>query len=310
MMKTEPGRCGALLHLLPLLAALAFGTPPAQALMGELDEDDSAAARGELRLPAGVRVLRDQPYGADAHQRYDVYLPPAGAARHGGVPVLFMVHGGAWRVGDKASRNAVEQKVAHWVGQGWALVSVNYRLLPEARANLQAEDIAHALGEVQAHAADWGGDRRQFVLMGHSAGAHLLALLAGDPPSPYATRISPWRAVVLLDSAAYDVPQLMQLPHFRFYDDVFGKDPKYWLATSPYHVLTHPVAPILAVCSGKRATSCSQAERYVAKVREVGSTASVLRVDLTHGELNRQLGSPGDYTRQVDQFLRPLLGAP
>src|SRR5579872_5306358 len=59
-------------------------------------------------LPQGVQLLSNIPYGSDAKQRMDVYLPATPTK----APVIFMVHGGAWRFGDKAAQSLVENKVA------------------------------------------------------------------------------------------------------------------------------------------------------------------------------------------------------
>lgn len=74
-------------------------------------------------------VKRDIPYGPDALQRIDVYSPQ-GAKN---APVLFMVHGGAWRTGDKASANVIDNKIARWLPKGFIVISANYRLLPWTR---------------------------------------------------------------------------------------------------------------------------------------------------------------------------------
>jgi acetyl esterase/lipase len=93
-------------------------------------------------------VLRDLAYGGDLHQRLDVYRPKL--ASEAPAPVLFMVHGGAWHLGDKATPEVVANKVAHWVSRGFVLVSVNYRMLPEADPLQQADDVARALAFAQA----------------------------------------------------------------------------------------------------------------------------------------------------------------
>src|SRR3546814_18036265 len=91
-----------------------------------------------------------------------------------------MVHGGFWALGDKASAGVAGAKMAHWVGRGMIFVSVNYRLLREADPVTQAADVGHALAAVQARAAGRGGDPARILLIGHSAGAHLVAFLAAD----------------------------------------------------------------------------------------------------------------------------------
>ena len=95
--------------------------------------DDEAEDSGSAPSPAGARVMRDVAYGNDARQRFDVYLP----AQAKEAPVIFMVHGGGWKRGDKAMRSVVDNKVARWVPAGFIVISVNYRLLPDAEIRQQ-----------------------------------------------------------------------------------------------------------------------------------------------------------------------------
>mgnify|MGYP003508789268 FL=1 len=255
-----------------------------------------------LALAGGMRLLKDVPYANEGKQRMDVYLPrqPAGA------PVIFMVHGGAWRLGDKDARAVVENKVARWVPQGFIFISTNYRLLPDTAPLEQAEDIARALATAQAKAASWGGDPTRFILMGHSAGAHLVALVATSPEIVRRAGAKPWLGSVLLDSAALDVVTIMQARHARFYDRAFGKDPAYWRAVSPVHGLSENTAPLLAVCSSQRSESCPQASRFVEKTTALGVRASVLQQDRSHQEINQQLGLANPYTDAVEVFMGSL----
>jgi acetyl esterase/lipase len=57
----------------------------------------AAAGSSHAKLPAGVKVLRDMAYGPDVRHRFDVYIPPAAK----NTPVLFLVHDGGWKQGDK-----------------------------------------------------------------------------------------------------------------------------------------------------------------------------------------------------------------
>lgn len=287
------------------LAATALAPPAAaQSRLARLSDEgslDDDTPSGAVSLPAGVRVLRDVAYGADRRQRYDVYLPATPPAAPS--PVVFFVHGGAWAFGDKAARRVVEPKTAHWVERGWVVVSVDYRLLPTPVA-AQADDVAAALASAQAQAARWHADPARFVLMGHSAGAHLVALIAAGGRS--ATAPQPWRGAVLLDSAVLDLPLLMSQRHAGLYDRAFGRDPAQWPALSPYAALAGlagPAAPMLAVCSSRRRDSCPQADRFVQEATRLGGRARVLPEDLSHGEINAMLGAPSGYTAQVDGFL-------
>jgi acetyl esterase/lipase len=253
-------------------------------------------------LPAGTRVVRDVSYGADPLQRFDVYAP---AEAHG-APVVFMVHGGGWERGDKAMANVVQQKVARWVPRGFIVVSTNYRMSPAADPIEQARDVARAMAAAQRQAASWGGDPSRFVLMGHSAGAEIAAYLAASPSVASDAGARPWLGTVLLDGAMLDVAATMQHPHLPLYDAPFGSDPAFWHRASPYEELRARTAPLLAVCSTQRRTSCGEADRFTAKARSFGGTASVLRENLSHMQINAELGDPGAYTAAVEGFLSRL----
>jgi acetyl esterase/lipase len=255
--------------------------------------------------PADVRRLDDLPYGTDARQRMDVFLPAAPR----GAPILLMVHGGAWMVGDKAMSRVVDAKVAHWVGErGSIVVSINYRMVPEVDVQAQARDVATALATVQARAAEWGGDASRLVLMGHSAGAHLVALLSADPARAAAQGAAPWRGTVVLDSAAIDTVALMSRRHLRLYDRVFGADPAYWRSVSPTAALTPRAVPTLVVCSTlRRDDSCGQAKVFVDRARAVGAHSELRPQALDHADVNGELGRPGAYTASVDAFIDRLL---
>lgn len=264
--------------------------------------EDIASSGESMRLPPGVREARDVAYGEDPRQRFDVYFP----ANVHAVPVILMVHGGGWRIGDKAMRNVVQNKVAYWATRGYLVISTNYRMLPQAPPLEQARDVARALATAQRRAHEWGGDPGRFVLVGHSAGAHLVALLTTDPDLARAQGARPWLGTISLDSACLDVVQTMERPHFPLYDRAFGDRPADWLAVSPYQQMQAHMVPVLAVCSSRRRDSCPQAHAFTAKAIRLGGRASVLEEDLSHEQINETLGLASDYTAQVDAFIRAL----
>jgi acetyl esterase/lipase len=259
-------------------------------------------ASGRIVLPPGVRLVRDVAYGKSEQQRMDVYLPRHAA----GAPVILMVHGGGWRRGDKRMESVVQNKMSRWVSQGFVFISINYRLLPETAPIEQARDVASALATIQSKAAEWGGDPERLILMGHSAGAHLSALLAASPELVKQSGARPWLGTVALDSAAFDVVQIMEARHPGLYDDAFGEDPTYWRQASPFHHLTAAMRPLLAVCSTRRSDSCAQAHRFEDKATTLKVRVSVLEEDLSHREINQQLGIEGSYTDAVESFMGSL----
>ncbi|MBP1861642.1 alpha/beta hydrolase fold domain-containing protein [Rhizobium herbae] len=263
----------------------------------------SGQTAGAQVAAAQTRVYRNIAYGSHPKQRMDIYVPD-GATN---APVIFMVHGGAWAIGSKSASRVVENKIAYWLPKGFIFVSVDNRLLPEANPLVQAQDVAKALAAAQERVRSLGGDPRRFVLMGHSAGAHLVTLLSADPNM--ATRVGAqlWRGTVALDSAAYDVMEIMKSSHPRLYDRAFGNDPAFWRRASPSAQLLPAARPMLLVCSSTRRTSCAQAEGFEAGARTVGVHAAVLPVAKSHSAINEDLGKPGSYTAAVDRFVQRVV---
>jgi acetyl esterase/lipase len=259
-------------------------------------------AQRRFSLPAGARVVRDLAYGPMRGQRLDVYLP----AHPVRAPILFMVHGGAWAVGDKTSAGVVAGKVRHWLPLGYIVVSVNYRMIPDVTVGAEAEDVARALAWVQSHAREWGGDGDRIIMMGHSAGGHLVALVTADSALVRRAGARPWLGTIGLDAGAYNVMALMRAPHLGLYDRAFGKDPDLWRALSPALRLDHAPVPLLLVCSSRRVNSCPQAEAFAAAARAHGGTATVLPINKTHAQIDADLGTDPGYTRSVEAYLKGI----
>jgi arylformamidase len=244
-------------------------------------------------------------YGADPKQRLDL-VKPAGASR---APVLLFVHGGGWSIGDKM--HAAGDK-ARWANaQGWAFASANYRLVPQATVEQQAADVASAIAWLRTNAAKEGLDPNRIVLMGHSAGAHLVALVGTDPRYLKAAGVplSAVKGVVLLDGAGYDVPQQASAEFNRakpMYQAAFGTDPARQAALSPTrHAAAPNVSRWLILPIDRRQDSQAQSRGLAAALTRAGTSAAVVAVPgESHGSLNTGLGQAGDFaTEQVTRFL-------
>ena len=279
--------------LLAFAAVAAFGLwlrdpQPASAVATE--RNDAAA-------------IRDIAYGPHASQRYDLYLP----AKTAGAPTIFYVHGGGWRRGDKAMGSMIDAKQRRWTAAGAFVISANYRMLPDADPLEQARDVARAIASAQKRVAAAGGDPNDFVLMGHSAGAHLIALVATAPDIARDAGVAPWRGNVLLDSGAIDTVKTMEARWKpALFAEAFGDDPAYWRATSPMHRLSGKLAPTLAVCASERIDSCPNNTAFLRKAREYGTRTRLLAKPMSHSEINRDLGEDNAYTREVEAFMRDI----
>ena len=229
-------------------------------------------------------------YGSGALQQIDYYAPPRGAEAP---PLLLFVHGGGWRIGDK---KMVAQKPAWAQAQGLAFASVGYGLLPDTPLEGQARDVAAAVKLLRAQAGRLGFDPDRIILMGHSAGAHLVALVATDP-AYFGRDLSAVKAVIPLDGAGYDVPRQMAAGRFltrRIYGPAFGTDVARQKQLSPVHHGALPNAPRwLIVHSSERADSGEQSRLLANTLRKAGATVAVQPVALTHREINVRLGTPG-----------------
>ena len=140
--------------------------------------------------------------------------------------------------------------------------------------------------------------------MGHSAGAHLVALVGASSTLWRDAGAERPRGVVSLDSGAMNVPEMMnrrfKLP---LYDRAFGNDPNNWAAASPYHQLTRDALPMLIVCSSQRRDSCPQGQALADKAKLLGVPMTVLPEDLSHAEMNKELGKASAHAGAVDGFL-------
>lgn len=138
----------------------------------------AAAGFGLVNLPAQFsstdRTL-DISYGPRADQQLDVYYPTGTARTH--LPVVVFVYGGRWTHGERAHYRFVAKTLA---ARGYAVVIPDYAKYPNVRFPVFAEDIAAAVAWTHSHADAYGLDAGKISIVGHSAGAHIGALVATD----------------------------------------------------------------------------------------------------------------------------------
>jgi arylformamidase len=256
-------------------------------------------AASRVELPPNATELI---FGRDAKQRLDYWAPASGARR----PLVVFVHGGGWAIGDK--RSGLGEKATHFTAGGYAFASVNYRLVPQVTPEDQAADVASALALLRRQP---GVDPDRIVLIGHSAGAHLVALVGTDPRylRSAGVPIAAVRGIVPLDGAGYDVVKQMADKGNRvsgMYAAAFSTDPARQAALSPIrHAAAPNVANWLIVNDADRPDSQAQSDALAAALRAAGNRAERLPISNTsHMLVNRNLGKPGDaQTAQVDGFI-------
>lgn len=259
---------------------------------------------------------KDIAYGKEALQTLSFWAPTAKVTTP--TPLILFVHGGGWKRGDKENATG-KAKLAHFTAEGYAFASVNYRLVPAATIEQQAADVAGALAYVIAHAHELGIDPRRIVLMGHSAGAQLVALVGTDPRYLQAAGLDE-RAiagVVPIDGAAYDVPKQLTIGARimgETYNQAFGTDPVRQRALSPTFQAAAPNAPAFLILHVQRKDGIEQAQELAEALRKAGTRVQINAFEgrglQGHMDINRKLGLP-DYpaTPVVDTWLKGVFGA-
>lgn len=246
--------------------------------------------------------------GVDADQlSLDIYLPenPHNA------PVVMWIHGGGYAIGDKS--NQITDKVSLFNGQGWILVSVNYRLSnPEQGAAQYPDhflDVASAVAWVREHIPAYGGDPKRITLLGHSAGADIVSNVAINPIylQEYGLELSALTCAAPLDTAGFDKAKAGDGEQEQW-ANALGNNPNYMTETSAT-LLIKPnigIPPMLGVKRGNESRQQIESE-FIAALQAAGIEATLVdATSLSHEEVNDQIGAAGDtvMTEPLMKFLR------
>ena len=253
-------------------------------------------------------------YGTDPLQALD-FWPAQGATR--AAPLVVFVHGGGWQHGSKENAGGA-WKAPHYTSLGYAYAAINYRLVPDANVEDEAADIAASLRYLIDHATRLGIDPQRIVLMGHSAAAHLVALVGTDERYLRAAGLSfaNLKGVIPIDGAAYDVPyQIKDGGNIMrdSYKAAFGTDLARQQALSPTFQTARPNASQFLLIHVQRPDGIAQNEALEAALRKNG--AQVARQSfpgeglIGHMTINRSLGDPAYVaTPVVDAWLKLRFG--
>src|SRR4051794_5704622 len=264
-------------------------------------------------------VKRDIPYtkNADKLQTLDVYSPPKAE----NLPVVFWIHGGGWQGGDKAD---VHIKPQVFNGKGFVFVSTNYRLLPNVDMATLTRDVAKSIRWVHDHIAEHGGDPNRLLVMGHSAGAQLAALLCTDDRYLKAEGLSLAivKGCVPVDGDTFDIPAIIEtaetrwrvhgLPRQTFgHREKFGNDPaKHRDFSAVTHVAKGKgIPPFFILHVAGHPDTTAQVQRLGNVLKSAGIPTTVFGgKETTHNKINADLGLPDDpATKALFEFLANAL---
>ncbi len=246
-----------------------------------------------LAVPrSGYALTRNLAYGERPRQRLDIYAPVKQSALS---PVVVFFYGGRWSGGEKADYRFVGQALA---ARNMIAVIADYRLYPRVRFPAFLEDGAMAVRWVRDHIQIYGADPDNIFLMGHSAGAHIAAMLALDERYLAAEGLSPTalRGMIGL-SGPYDF-----LP-FTSADvrEIFApaEDAR---QTQPIYFVDGDEAPLLLLTGGEDTTvKPANSINLAARVKAAGGQARLIEYpDRGHAGMLLALAAP---LRKLDPVL-------
>lgn len=219
---------------------------PDHAQLFERWRQASAAAREGL----GGRL--DLAYGTGTQERLDHF--PSSAA---GAPAIIFLHGGYWRSLDKADHSFLAPA---WVADGVHVLVPNYSLCPAVGIADIALEMSRAVAWVWREAPALGIDRERIALVGHSAGAHLAAMLLCcrwrdvDPALPQ----QPLRGALGI-SGLYDLEPLRQAPFIQ--GDLRLTEREAWRLSPAFY--PRPRRPLYAVAGGDESQEFIRQNRLI-----------------------------------------------
>ncbi len=249
------------------------------------------AGRADEPKPAPryeVEVVKDIAYwdgeAADpARNKLDLYLPKGKKD----FPVLFFVHGGAWRAGD---RKNFERLGRTFASHGIGTVSVGYRLSPKVKHPAHIQDVARAFAWTHQNIARHGGRPDLLFVSGHSAGGHLVALLATDEAYLKAEKLS--RKDI---RGAIPISGVYVIGAGRM-KDVFGEDAEECRKASPLTHVTGGLPPFLVLYAEKDLGNLGrQAQQFNEALKKAKvETQAVEFKGRDHGTIVRRIADDGD----------------
>lgn len=244
-------------------------------------------------------VKRDVAYGDEVDQNRSLDIYASKDAKN--LPVMIYVHGGGWTRGDKS---AVAAKPYYFAAQGFIFVSLNYRFVPAVDILTQLQDTANAIGWVHQHIADHGGDPTRLHLIGHSAGAHHVAVMATNDAflRKAGVALSNLKSVVELDTQALNVVELLKGSANDTYRSAFGSDPSVWQQISPLDniVKDKNIPPFFLVVAGGVPPKLTQAAAFQKALRSNGVRCEFFEaLEHDHGSVNQSIGLLDDKVTQA-----------
>jgi acetyl esterase/lipase len=253
----------------------------------------------------------------------DIHIPDGGRKAR---PAVMMIHGGAWRYGDRGHYTEAAERFA---AAGYVAATIEYRLVPAGVYPAAAQDCLCALSFLRANAAAYGIDPNRIAVTGYSAGGQLSALVgvasdnpAHQPDCEWGTTTPP--AAVIPSNGVYDFTSKGTSSSGAVMDFLGGsmdEVPDNYVNASPLHQVKEGLPPMLVIHGGSDAlVPVAGARELVEAMRAHGNEVHFLEVAGAGHILSPTTASDGGYLQDTTDmpeawavtfdFLAHTIGAP
>ncbi|THK40821.1 alpha/beta hydrolase [Methylophaga sp. SB9B] len=213
----------------------------------------------------------DLVYGEYDRLKLDVYQPAHSVDSQKPATVIFF-YGGGWEAGEKADYKFVAEALT---SQGMIVVIPDYRVFPEAVFPEFIEDAAQAVAWTRKHITEFGGDPEQLFIAGHSAGAHIAAMLSVNPHYLQQAGLETEQLRGMIGLAGpYDFLPLTS-PTLK---QIFGDDASQWQSQPVNFVGEDHPPTLLLVGNNDRTVLPRNSYRFAEKLKQYGNDVELIEL--------------------------------
>ncbi len=217
-------------------------------------------------------------------------------------PIVFYVHGGGWSIGNKEQQ--LENKINLFRSLDYIFISTNYRLSPFPFDTLNTNrikypihniDIADAIKWTFDNIEEYGGDKNKIVLLGHSAGAHLVALTGTNKKflEQVGLSLQSIKGVAVIDTKGYNIlEQVTNGTDQKMYINAFGKNYNENVNASPiFNINSTTTYPKFFIAKRGTAKRIGYVDDFIKKLQTNNIFVSQITAnEYSHNEINKAIG--------------------
>lgn len=253
--------------------------------------------------PKLFESIKNISYGQAENQKYDLYIPNTYKTNDKKIPIVILVHGGAWEYGDKLSEQFLKYKLYYFILQDIAVMSINYRTFPKYSIQDEIDDLVLSIKHSIVNTDEkYKVDFNKIILLGHMSGAHLVSMVASNYEY-YDLPII--KLAYIIENPVFNLVEILNdKTHNKLYEERFQNLSAKRM--SPYFNITKNDTNYILVCS-TRNTYCKQTKDFANKLNSIGNNYELYEENLTSRMLNIVYGQKGEYTERMWNTLQKYI---